>query len=293
MRSKLVVLGALIIGCAAVEYTMLGPSFGAAPAALSTRAENQVLRSLPAAIGSFNKSRHWRSRIDLGAFEVGASYRDGQVEAALDFLLGAEGPHNGVVCSLIQGYSLLDQRLRGIRTAGGSVVFDVALLRDDKGLALVASSECYPSGCSERMVADGPGVGLFFYSSPRGAVVPVSIVVRELRARPAESTAAEELWLRQGLTRFAGGLDLGALLGPSFNLARPAPYVPGAKWLFRLTKQGRHDASATALGDRQRELRPTKPDRPFDRAQGRSASASPNGQAPQGGTEQIPKQGAA
>lgn len=285
MRSKLVVLGALIIGCVAVEYTMLGPSFGAAPAALSARAENQIVRSLPPAIGNFKNSRHWRSKLDLGAFEVGASYRDGQVEAALDFLLGAEGPHNAVVCSLIQGYSLLDQRLRSIRTAGGSVVFDVALLRDDKGLALVASSECYPSGCSEGMVPDGPGVGLFFYSSPRGAVVPVSIVVRELRARPAESTAAEELWLRQGLTRFAAGLDLGALLGPSLSPARSTPYVPGARWFFRLTEQGRPDAGVTALGDRQGRLPPTK--------SGRPASASQNGQAPQGGTEQIPQQGAA
>ena len=172
---------------------------------------------LPPAIGSFRSTSRWRRTGGFHILEAGASYRDASgVEANLDILLGAWGPHNGIGCWYTRGYPVFWQRLRMNRLVGTSAVFDTALFRDDQGIALLANTECYPTGCREslyRSISRAFDLRMpIFFAPAELAPTSISIMVRELKDPPAESEQAQGTRLVQGFERFAAQLALSPLV---------------------------------------------------------------------------------
>jgi hypothetical protein len=214
MTRKLVALGALVIVLAIFEYLFFPRS------TYGPQAESLAARLLPPAIGSFRRIRRWRTPLNFHTLEIGASYRDASgVEANLDILLGEWRPHNGIVCWYARGYPVFGQRLRAIRIASTSAVFDTVLFRDDQGMALLANTQCYPTGCRDSLLRLTPmlgGLGLRMptFFEPAAAPTPISIMVRELNDPPAESPQGQGAQLVQSFEGFATQLDLSPLLAP-------------------------------------------------------------------------------
>lgn len=211
MKAKLAALLALLITGAFIEY-LLAPRPTLLPDSASL-----ISRLLPSAVGSFRRTRQWSDNPFTTVAEVVAAYRNaGGVSAQLDFWLGAGGAHNGISCWLSRGDPLLWQRLSEIRTANGSALFDTALIRDRHGLALLAATQCYPTGCRERLIATGIDFELPFFSFSHpawgAAPVPVSILIRESGDPPGERPAAKGERLVSDFRGFAAALDLSPLL---------------------------------------------------------------------------------
>jgi hypothetical protein len=212
MRNKLTALGVLVIAFAIFEYLFF-------PRAMhSPQAESLAARLVPSAIGSFRSTRRWRQTLDFDTLDVGASYREaGGVEAELDIWLGQRAPHNGIDCWYARGYPVYWQRLRTATTANGSVLFDTALFRDDYGLALLATTQCYPTGCRGSLprflpLPGGFGLRMLTFFEPAVAPTPISIVVRELNDPAGENPQVQGVQLVQSFDRFAAQLDLSPLL---------------------------------------------------------------------------------
>jgi hypothetical protein len=196
VTSKLVALVLLLMVFAIFEY-LFSPRSIARP-----QAEELAARLLPPAVGSFRSTMRWRNTVSLHTLEIGASYRDGGgVEAMLDILLGAEVPHNGIGCWYVRGYPILWQRLRITRVANASAIFDMALFRDNQGIALLANTECYPTGCRENLFSEGFSLQTPTFSKTTAMPTPISILVRELDdpAGESEQTQAERLVLQTTL----------------------------------------------------------------------------------------------
>lgn len=210
MTNKLVGLGALVLAFAFFQYLFLPRSL------LAPHVESPV--SLPRSVGSFHATRRWSDRLNLSTVAVDASYRSSSgAQANLEIWLGSRTAHNGIGCWLVRGYPLLWQRLRSIRMANASVIFDTALLRDDKGLVLLANTECRPAGCRESLVPEGIGFRMPVFSEPAPAITPISILVRQLDHTAGESAQAQGARLVQSFESFAEHLDLRSLLAPSVS----------------------------------------------------------------------------
>lgn len=203
MRAKLYTLAFLIAVCGICEYgfyKISTPSTGHKRSSLNPHV-------LPRAVGNFQSTRRWE-----GKFAVGASYRDPRgIEASLSVRFGAQSPHNGIACWLVQGYSMLQQRAVEVRTTSGFVRFDTALFRADSGLALLANTECYANGCRENLVPTSFGLQMPAFSRPIAPVVPVSILVKDPGNFPAEDSADHSALLVQAFKRFVGCLSFRTL----------------------------------------------------------------------------------
>lgn len=222
MRKKLVALAVLVTVFAIFEYLFFPR------ATHSPQVQHLAARLLPSAIGSFRSTRRWRQPLDFHALEVGASYREANgVEADLDILLGEWAPHNGIDCWYVRGYPVYWQRLRAATTANGRVLFDTALFRDDRGLALLATTQCYPAGCRGSLPRfffrpGGFGLRMLTFFELAAAPVPISIVVRELNDSAGASPPAPGERLVRGFERFVAQLDLSLLLAPVIAQSAPS-----------------------------------------------------------------------
>jgi hypothetical protein len=212
MRRKLVALAQLVMVFAIFEGLFFPR------ATLRPQTQSLAARLLPSTIGSFRSTRQWRNALDSHTLEVGESYRDvGGVEADLDIRLGELMPHNGIDCWYVRGYPVYWQRRRQAATANGIVFFDTALFRDDHGLALLASTQCYPTGCRGGLprlflLPGGFGLRMAMFLGSAVAPTPITIVVRELNDAAGESPQAAGERLVQSFARFVAQLDLSPLL---------------------------------------------------------------------------------
>jgi hypothetical protein len=210
MKGKLAALGTLVTAFAILEGLFYPRSI--LPRDLQTLA----VRLLPPTIGSFRSTEWWMSNWPGQRVEVYTRYRDGRaVEADVDIWLGAWMTHNGIGCLYILGDQMFWQRLSNITTANSNAIFDTALFRDDQGLALLANTECYLTGCGETLVPEdvadlGLRLPVFFKSAE--TATPVSILVRELNDPSANSTLVQGARLVQDFERFTARLDLSPLL---------------------------------------------------------------------------------
>jgi hypothetical protein len=102
----------------------------------------------------------------------------------------------------------------GNRRSHANALFDLALVRDDAGVALLATTECYRAGCRERLFSPRDGLLLPPFSEPAAAPVSISIVVRELNNPPEKNSIGEEDRLLRTFARFAAQIDLSPLLEP-------------------------------------------------------------------------------
>ena len=217
MKGKLAALGTLVTAFTIVEYliypraTLLypRPTLPRDPKALAARL-------LPPTVGTFRSTERWTSNGPGQTLELYTSYRDGSaVQADVDVWLGARTPHNGIACWYVRAGPMFWQRLSSVMMANTNAIFDTALFGDDQGFALLANTECYPTGCGETLVWEGveePGLRRPVFSESAVTVTPVSILIRELNDPSADSSQAKGARLVQDFERFTARLDLSPLL---------------------------------------------------------------------------------
>jgi exosortase J len=206
MRGRLAALAALLAAFAVLECY-------AQPASALTM-DPGSLRALllPARIGEFNRTRQWSSGSRTHT-EIGATYQgaDG-IEVGLSIWLDGGIAHNAIACWFVRDdIKMLQQEVRAVRTETSEATFDTGLFVTGAGPVLLASTECYRSGCRERPLREGFGLRLPSVSRP--GPVPISVMVRETGRASSETDSTQIASLAAAFDHFAAALNLDPLLG--------------------------------------------------------------------------------
>jgi hypothetical protein len=226
MKAKLPALVAMMLAFGAMEYRLVArPGAGA-------DVQMTIARLMPAAIGNFQAVGISKDNPEPNVLEVTANYRDtNDVEATMYVRFGAHTEHNGIACWYVRGHPMMWEHLPTVTTRTASAVFDTALCEDEHGLALLAATECYPSGCREENIqfdaaASAPRlrISLPEYPAARASVVPISVVIRESKVPAGESLDARGAELVRSFESFAANLDLTSATAPQTVASRgPLP----------------------------------------------------------------------
>lgn len=180
-----------------------------------TEAASIVL--LPHTLTGYKPTQRWRHPLYGSTIEEGALYSalsgDGTT-VQLDFYRNTRLPHNGAYCYLMQGETLQSDSLRTVKLSTGNAIFDIVTLRTNNHLRLVAATECFAQGCSEKRSTsiDMPWLTTWHLkalaSTASPAVVPFSIVIEHADAEGQVGPTITEAQLLDELLRTAAKLDL-------------------------------------------------------------------------------------
>ncbi|HET8552120.1 MAG TPA: hypothetical protein VFM97_06575 [Gammaproteobacteria bacterium] len=219
MYAKLLVLSACVLGFGVLAHGLTPRHFAVA----NVNTAQVVL--VPTTLGGAAQVERWRNPGAGSIVEVGALFAAGVHGAApviLDFFRGYPHGHNGIGCFLNHGETLISEQLRRIETANESALFDVALLRTENQLRLVAATECAADGCAERAVLTWKalwqqGLRALTRSAPDGVVPAAIILTHPLDAGISKAQeAAVAMQLRAELERVIANVDL----EPAMRLAK-------------------------------------------------------------------------
>ena len=168
MNTKLAAFVALVVcyGSVSAKYWPISPD--------QTAPERADIVLLPQMIGDRQIVRQWNNDLESGDIEQGAVYATAKgTPVQLDFFRTRFHAHNGVACYLSEGESLVEDGLRTLKTSTDGAVFDVALLRSENALRIVAATECAANQCAEQPVS-APLQAAFL---PQRSLVPTSIML--------------------------------------------------------------------------------------------------------------------
>lgn len=219
MYVKLFVLSACVLG-----FVLLGG--GVSPAQLgAVNTDTRDIVLVPTTLGRAARVEQWRHPGDGTVVEVGATFAagiHGPAPVILDFFRGDPRVHNGIGCFLNKGETLASENLRTLNTANGTALFDIALLRTENQLRLVAATECTAAGCAERAVLTWKalwkqGLKALVRPAPDGVVPAAIILTHPLDAgmsKAGEAVVAAQLLAE--LERAAAAVDL----SPAMRLAK-------------------------------------------------------------------------
>jgi hypothetical protein len=136
----------LVLGVGLVGW--ISPAFQAPPQ-LNPLAE--AIELTPPRMGSFvRQSQTWKIRFSAGHIEDGALYSNAElpeVPIQLDFYRGLNKDHNGLVCYLAQGETLLWIHTRSMSHHGQDITMQWGLTRSEDQLRLTAVTVCGPNRC--------------------------------------------------------------------------------------------------------------------------------------------------
>lgn len=162
------------------------------------RGDHRAITLVPSTLGRASVVKRWRNHLTGGRIETGALYAAGVYGAApvlLDFYRNTARTHNGIVCFLDQGDTLVSQRLMRLRTAHGFVVFDVAVTHTLDQVHLIAATECTSRGCTTQKI---PLLTNFWKqwslrnlleAGPHGVVPAAVILTRKVTGQGSRATA--------------------------------------------------------------------------------------------------------
>lgn len=208
-----------LLAMAALVFGALSQWAAGQQSAPSYGPQAQALVLLPATLNGWSIREHWDNPWPSGAIEQGALYALAGLSAdqakvqgvQLDFNRNNSSTHNGIACYLVQGESLVWQRLQTVRFATAPTVVDLALLRTRDRLRLAAATECRSSGCSERPLPVlsqlWQGFNASLNAQPAASVVPVSIVL-QADTDADHDLAATQAALLDRFERAAAQIDL-------------------------------------------------------------------------------------
>jgi hypothetical protein len=194
--AKLIAMLILVASCGAVSA--LCEPLSQAWALTQAQARGLVENAL----GSRPVAQQWTTPLPGGAFEAGAVYAAPGGDVQFDAFLGTHREHNGIACYLASGETLVSKSLRRLPTAGGTALFEVAVLRSEGSMRAVAATECSAQGCTEHALSGGLSLQTAFDRS-RGLLMPASIMLSRA-AGPGTEPAA----LTQELEQAASTIDL-------------------------------------------------------------------------------------
>jgi hypothetical protein len=169
-----------------------------------TSPEASAIVLLPATLGERHITKRWHNLLGSTTIEEGALYAGGANVPAvqLDFYRNSPVRHNGVVCYMTQGETMIWDKPRVLRTHDGTAQLDVALFRGGGQLRIAAATECSVQGCAESSFNDEIATGSEVHqqswrlqaSSVRWSVVPVSVVMaRTVRGADDEDAVAADM----------------------------------------------------------------------------------------------------
>ncbi len=246
MIARLVVVALLAVaglGLNAAGYVQFQP----------VRDAGEQIQLLPDQIGNYQRTTDsWRNQVSQGVIENGAVYKDRSgASVQLDFFRHGSRPHNGLGCYLVQGETLLWERVQNLPTRTGSAEFDLGMAQTRESLRLVAATECRVDGCREDSLAIWRKFGDFkklifqLFSEPTGAVVPVSIVF----TTPADQRdPAVEADLMVKLQEFIAALDLAPVRTLAALQGGQTPKPPDAASPHAATGSGATSMAVTDSG---------------------------------------------
>lgn len=147
--------------------------------------EARAVVLLPVALGGRHIRERWDNIRPQRSIEEGAIYAGAATlaEVQLDFYRNSPSRHNGAICYLTQGESVLWDRPRVLPLKQGTAQFDVLLLRGQNQLRIIAATECAASGCAEADVEELQNPGKTIRLSLRDphdaswSFVPVSVAM--------------------------------------------------------------------------------------------------------------------
>jgi hypothetical protein len=187
MTAKLIAL-AVLVALAAIP--ILEVRVVHSPHAYSSA---EIAAVLPRQIGDYRIVQEWNTQPPSGWLwltnlyddERGAVYSRGgsYPEVRVDLLLGTLADHNPLGCRLARGATTEWSRLQSVATAHANATVEISLAREASHTELIASSECYASGCTEialpssGFILPRPGQLRRLFDPAPSAVVPVAIVV--------------------------------------------------------------------------------------------------------------------
>lgn len=193
MYAKLIVASVIVLALALAGKALLGQRDAA------VHPGGKSIQLVPSTLDGSKQLKHWRNELGGSIVEVGALYAAagfGPAPVLLDFRRGDSHTHNGIGCFLNQGETLDSERLRRLKTANGSAVFDVGILRTPDKVRLIAATECTAQKCIQQKL---PFLANFWKEwnlknlIPRedGGVVPMAIILtRKTGAAAAHATIA-------------------------------------------------------------------------------------------------------
>lgn len=147
------------------------------PGAKVASPEARAVVLVPQTLGGRPVKERWVNVQRGGVVEDGALFAGvaGAPEVQLDFYRNRASRHNGALCYMMKGESVVWDRPQVLPTRDGSSQFDVVLLWGSSQLRVIAATECTPEGCAETDIA---GKGARLRLQDRGVnVVPVSVAL--------------------------------------------------------------------------------------------------------------------
>jgi hypothetical protein len=202
MNAKLAVLAGLI-----ALFAVL--SIFAQPQLRPVAATASGIALVPAAVGEYLPVNSWHTELRGDLVEEGAVFAPSAGAGdpvQLDFFRNGRKTHNGIGCFLNQGESLLNENIRTLQTASGQIQFDVALLRTEDTIRIVAATECSARGCSEQALPLEFSFAALSQGSIDYGVVPVSVTLMHPSGTTSESDT--ETLLEQELSKAISAIDL-------------------------------------------------------------------------------------
>ena len=198
----LALLGLLALG------VMVMPAI---PAARPAPLTSEIEALFPMQLGEWQRVRRASNtpvKEELAYYESGSD----QITADIGAFLGAVRAHAGIGCRLARGEQLLSERLTTLPTRDGPAQFNVALMRDDEGLKLMADTQCTASACTSKLI--GQQEFTFQQLDPSTwetpPVQPQTPVTIPLRGRSGEDGELPRQQLLEAFGRFAAGFVIGA-----------------------------------------------------------------------------------
>lgn len=168
-------------------------------AAETNRALADAIQLAPAEIAGFERTEpHWRNLHEDGSVEEGSMYKAkrgiiptsaAEPNIQLDFYRAYNNRHNGQLCYLLQGETLLWTRRQAVQDPKQKTHVLLGLTQSDRQLRLTAATECYAQGCDEMSLGSEwafnslPGAPLSKDKSELGihdrgrGIVPMSVVM--------------------------------------------------------------------------------------------------------------------
>jgi hypothetical protein len=131
-------------------------------------------------------------------------------EVRVDLLLGTLADHNPLGCRIAKGATSEWSRLQTVATAHANAIVEISLAREASHTELIASSECYASGCTEialpssGFILPRPGQLRRLFDPAPTTVIPIAIVVAANECDRGDCAAT----LQAELSSFLAAFDL-------------------------------------------------------------------------------------
>jgi len=167
---------------------------------------------LPRHVGDYWIRDTWLTKTNGGRYyEVGGLYSPANApgnEIEMIVVLNMPNPHDSIYCQLVKGENISWRAVKRLKTADSTATFDVALIKHDDGVELLASTNCWSKGCDP-----APEGTRGFFAPPirpiswiTGSAIPVPLTVSIEADHVRDQQQAPEALIAR-LQSFVGGLQ--------------------------------------------------------------------------------------